>query len=83
MTQYKILYIYTEGCGYCKKFDPVFKEVSEEHGTQYEFVKSSEPFQDVYKVPTIIFMKDGKEVGREAGFMGKEEFTAKIAKHCN
>lgn len=88
--EYVIIAAHTEWCGYCKKFSPIFDEVSKEHGKQYTFAKvdaqATENFAKEYKIegfPTILFMKNGKEIGREMGYMGKEQFTSVIAKHFN
>ena len=76
-----IIVAHTEWCGYCKKFSPIFEEVSKEHGKQYVFAKvdaqKTEDFAKDYKIegfPTILFIKSGKEVGREMGYMSKEQF---------
>jgi thioredoxin 1 len=87
-SEYVIVAVGAAWCGFCKKFAPVFEEVAVEHGKQYKFAKvdvtEETEFPQMFKIsafPTILFMKDGEEVGRELGFMSKEDFTAKIAKH--
>ena len=85
-----IVVVHTEWCGFCKKFGPIFDEVSQEHGKQYTFTKLdaqvNEELAKEFKVngfPTILFMKQGKEIAREMGYMSKEQFTAVIFKHFN
>ena len=86
--EYGIVVLHTEWCGFCKKFDPIFDEVSQEHGKQYRFAKvDAQKEQEIAKLfkvqafPTIVFVKNGEEVGRELGYMTKEQFTLVIAKH--
>ena len=88
--EYVVIVVHTEWCGFCKKFAPVFEEVSKEHGKQYVFAKLdaqlNEELAKEFKVngfPTILFMKKGKEIAREMGYMTKENFTAVISKHFN
>ena len=33
------LYLYSSDCGYCVKFDPVYKKLATIYGNQYKFVK--------------------------------------------
>ncbi len=89
-SEHVIIAVHTEWCGYCKKFAPIFDEVSQEHGKQYVFTKmdaqKNEEFSKTFQVagfPTILFIKNGKEVGRELGYMTKEQLTVVIAKHFN
>lgn len=87
-SEYVIVTVGAEWCGFCKKFKPVYDEVAQEHGKQYVFARvdvvEDTEFPKAYKIsgfPTTLFMKDGQEIGREMGYMNKEDFTAKIAKH--
>jgi thioredoxin-like negative regulator of GroEL len=86
--EYVIVLAGAPWCGFCNKFKPVFEEVAVQHGSQYVFenfdVTQDAEFPKNYKIsgfPTILFMKEGKEIGREMGYMSKEDFTSKIAKH--
>ena len=88
--EYVVVVVHTEWCGFCKKLSPVYDEVAQEHGKQYVFTKvdaqKDEEFAKEYKVsgyPTILFMKNGKEIGREMGYKTKEQFTEVIVKHFN
>lgn len=80
-----IVDVYSDSCSYCKRFLPIFNEVGSEYGDLYQFAKLNIRVEDdcidlfrVTSVPTIIFMKNGKEVGRQTGFMTKEKFLSKI-----
>ena len=87
-SQHVVIFVGAEWCGFCKKFKPIFEEVAQEHGKQYRFAKvdaTEDPeFPKMFKVsgfPTTLIMKDGVEIAREVGYMTKEDFTARIAKH--
>lgn len=80
-----IIDVYTDWCPPCKGLAPIFKELSEQYGQDYLFAKLNAEEQErlsqqlgIRGFPTIIFLKNGKEVGRQLGFMNKEKFIAKI-----
>ncbi|MFZ5954205.1 MAG: thioredoxin [Candidatus Dependentiae bacterium] len=77
--------VFATWCSPCKLMGPIFEEVAAQLGDNYEFVKVD--FDEVdscvkeYKVtsvPTIIVFKDGKELGRSAGYKDAEALKAKI-----
>ena len=87
-SEYLIIDVYADWCGPCKKFGPIFEEVSKELSSKYRFAKSNidldKYVSKTYKVssvPTILFLKNGKEVGRAVGYMSKETFQAKITNY--
>jgi thioredoxin 1 len=64
---------------------PFFEELATEHEGQYKFVKLNIDEERelaiqyrVSSIPTFLFFKDGKMVGKETGAMGKEALHAKI-----
>lgn len=82
-----IIDVYANRCVYCKRLDPILKELSQEMGADYRFAQLSldrEPqLVDSFNVrgfPTILFIKKGKEIGRHVGFMTKETFKSEIEK---
>jgi thioredoxin 1 len=92
LNERKIVFVGAEWCGYCKKAQPMFDDLAAEHGSLYKFLKVNvveEPdYQKNHNIvngvngfPTFVFMENGTEIGREVGYMSKEDFTAKIAKH--
>lgn len=80
-----IIDVYSNRCVYCKRLEPIIQELSGELGAEYIFAKLSldnEPaLVDSFNVrgfPTIIFLKEGQEVGRHVGYMTKEAFSSEI-----
>lgn len=68
-------------CGPCKMASPVLDELSETYKDRVLVAKinvdenpSSSQKYNVMSIPTTILFKDGKEVGRQTGFSGKEAF---------
>jgi thioredoxin 1 len=74
-------------CGPCRMAEPVLEELSEEYKDKTDFVKVNvdenqelaQKYQ-VMSIPTTILIKDGKEVGRQIGFAGKQGFEEIIKK---
>ncbi len=73
-------------CGPCKKFGPVFEQVSKEFAGKVKFVKvqtdgknpEAQTMASRYNVrgiPAILFFKDGKVVHQTAGSMTRERFV--------
>jgi thioredoxin 1 len=74
-------------CGPCKLAEPVLEELSEEYKDKVLVAKldvDQNPTQSqkygVMSIPTTILFKDGKEVGRQVGFSGKNNFEEVIKK---
>ena len=79
---------YTTWCGPCKHMHKVIEELNHEYGELYQFGKinaEKERFLatmfGVGAFPTLIFIKEGKVVGRQKGFIGKDAFLQKIEKY--
>lgn len=82
---YVVIDVYATWCGPCKKFGPIFNEVAGEMGSKYLFVKADvdgdSGIADIYSVtryPTVLFFKNGREVGRQSGCLSKETLKSKI-----
>ncbi len=74
-----LVYFYASWCGPCRKMSPEFDSLASELEGLYKFIKIS--IDDVEEaaihckvnaVPTVLFIKDGKEITRLAGFRSKE-----------
>jgi len=68
-----------EWCGPCQMMGPVFKELSDEYEGKLKFVKANTETNGevaaqfgVQSIPTLVIVKDGKEVDRLVGFAPKE-----------
>lgn len=81
---YLILDIYADWCGPCQKMKPTLDALSLEYANVRFMQLNKDDAKDIckkYKVnflPTLIFFKDGKEVGRSKGYMNLEAAQAKI-----
>lgn len=75
-------------CGPCKMLSPILEELSKEMGDSIEILKIdidenvelAMEYQ-VSSVPTIIFIKDSKEVDRKVGFIPKSFLKDEIEKY--
>lgn len=71
-------------CGPCQMFGPIFEEVSNEY-SNVKFIKvdvqtaqKTAAEAGVMSIPTIVFIKNGKEVERRMGLMPKETLKSRI-----
>lgn len=74
-------------CGPCRLAAPVLEELSDAYKSKVDFVKldvdknpDSPSKYGVMSIPTTILFKDGKEVGRQVGFAGKQKFVDLLEK---
>ncbi len=82
-----VIDFHAEWCGSCKAVSRTIEELEEEFGKKIKFCeidigKKSE-FAGKYNItslPTILFMKQGKEVARKNGSTTKPEFKELIQK---
>jgi thioredoxin len=80
-----IVDFYADWCGPCQMMKPIFEKVSSSM-KGYNFFKinvdnapETAQMYAVRSIPTIVFMKDGKEVDRILGVLQESDFKAKIA----
>ncbi len=78
---------YAVWCGPCKMVAPVMDELATKYDGKVKFAKldvdESPKVAEKYgvmSIPTVIVMKDGKEVGRQVGFGGKEAYENMVKK---
>ncbi len=74
-------------CAPCKLAEPVLEELSETYKDKLTITKLNVDDNpqlasqyDVMSIPTTILFKEGKEVGRQTGFAGKQAFEDLIKK---
>lgn len=80
-----VIDVYATWCGPCKQMAPLFEELSKEMGSSYKFAKLNIDEErdiavqhNVSSIPTFLFFKNGKVVGKETGYMGKDILQEKI-----
>lgn len=74
-------------CGPCKMAEPILEELSDSFKDKVLIMKldvdqnpASSQKYGVMSIPTTILFKDGKEIGRQVGFAGKQAFEELIKK---
>ena len=80
-----IMDVYASWCGPCQQMMPIFDEIEKELKDKYKFAKLNvDDARDisiqygVTSVPTFIFIKNGQVIGKETGYIAKEDLKAKI-----
>ena len=75
---------YADWCGPCKMLSPVIEAVAKENkDTKFVKVNVDEAQEiameyNIMSIPTLIILKDGKEINRMVGFADKSEITSMI-----
>lgn len=74
-------------CGPCKMAGPVLEELSNEYNEKLIIAKvdvDQNPTESgkygIMSIPTTVLFKDGKELGRQVGFAGKNAYDSLIKK---
>jgi len=77
--------LWAEWCGPCKMMEPVLEEIAGEMEESLQVVKinidqnQETPMKfNVMNIPTLLFLKDGKEVDRVIGAVPKKQLIKKI-----
>jgi thioredoxin 1 len=79
---------WADWCGPCRALAPTIEEVAREHAGKVlvgklnvdENVQTAQRFQ-VFSIPTVVIMKNGKEVDRVVGCVPKEYIVTVLKKH--
>lgn len=78
---------YADWCGPCRTIAPVVEELSNEFSgvanvakVDIENAQKVTASFGVTSIPTIIVLKDGREVGREVGVRSKDDLKAMVNK---
>ncbi len=84
----RILKFEADWCGPCQQMKPIFKKVSEKYGSEVAFqsinVDSQNALAERFNIeglPTVIALKDGREVGRHVGYMSDWKLNFFVKKH--
>lgn len=72
-------------CGPCKMLMPILEGLEKDYEGKVKIVKintdespdTSNQF-GIQSIPTLVFMKDGREIERLSGFKSREELKAKL-----
>ena len=77
--------MYADWCGPCKMMAPIYEDLAKQYGDKIKIGKldvDSDPETPgqfgVSSIPTIVFLKDGKEIDRLVGFQSKDTFVQKF-----
>lgn len=80
-----VIDVYATWCGPCQQMAPIFEELAKELAGKYKLVKINIDEErdlaikyNVSSIPTFIFIKGGEVIGKEMGYMNKEDLKAKI-----
>lgn len=77
----QIIDFYAQWCGQCKKIMPIIDELSKEYNVLKVDVETDRDMAIKYNInslPTILFIKDNKEIGRISGLVSKKMIIDKI-----
>jgi thioredoxin 2 len=69
-------------CGPCQQFAPIFEQVAANFAEQARFIKMSTEQQPtvaqhygIRSIPTLLVLKNGQEIARQAGAMSAQQFN--------
>ncbi len=89
-----VLFFYMNGCGWCTKMNPVYEQVLKNPkfvGINFYKIEGNQCGasmivkqmfdQSISGYPTLIFIKDGKYIDKQVGFLQSEQLEQKIAEN--
>lgn len=85
-----IIDIFASWCGPCLQMKPLFSQLANELSPNYTFASLNVDEErdlaiqyGITSIPTFLFFKNGTLVGRETGYMSKDDLHAKIKSHLS
>jgi len=88
----EVRFYFSESCGYCHQFMPIWQQVSESMRRSCSFVKRNAADPSVQSelqqfgiqgFPTVVFLKNKVVVQKQEGFREKEEFQKAVEEFLN
>ena len=83
--QLVVIDVYADWCGPCRRFEPIFQQVSEQFSQQCAFFKLNGDLErelvqhfHVTAYPTRIYLKEGKEISRSVGCVSMSELVSEL-----
>ncbi len=77
--------VFATWCGPCQQISPIFDELAKELDGKYKLVKINIDEErdlavkySVSSIPTFLFINKGEVVGKEMGYMSKDDLKSKI-----
>ncbi len=85
-----VIDVYATWCGPCQHMTPIFEEIEQELSDKFTFAKLNVDeareiaiSYQISSVPTFLFLKNGEVLGKEFGYMSKEELRESIEEALN
>lgn len=82
---FAVVDFYADWCGPCRMMEPVFEELAKQYEGKVKMGKMNVDDSPqtpgsfgVTGIPTVVFLKDGAEVGRLVGFQPSDALAAKL-----
>jgi len=83
-----VIDFYATWCGPCQHMEPIFESLAKEYEDKYLFaklkvddMKEVASYYGITSVPTFVFIKDGKVLAKEIGYMSQDDLKEKIEEH--
>ncbi len=81
-----VIDVFATWCGPCQQVAPIFDELAKELEGKYKLVKINIDEErdlavkyNISSIPTFLFIKGGEVLGKEMGYMSKDDLKAKIS----
>lgn len=85
-----LIKVYADWCGPCMQMAPIFEELAKELTDHYKFAQLNvDDARDlsiqygVTSIPTFVFIKNNEVVGKEVGYMNKEDLKERIQQYLS